>query len=184
MYLYHYYDKTIGPFKNLSDISIEEANEVLIGNDAAGSGGGSSMGLSVSGQSEFEEILDQSAGYGLFIIAITQKIADMPKSIIANSGLVFAGRLKTEKDINVCIRSIAREERYDDRDIVKWFPRMATGMFICQRSRTFDFKDAEPILVQIARLNAVPPSNLEIDEMLTRQKAVSSAKKWKNQKMA
>ena len=29
MYLYHYYDKTIGPFKNLSDISIEEANEVL-----------------------------------------------------------------------------------------------------------------------------------------------------------
>ena len=29
MYLYYYYDKTIGPFKNLSDISIEEANEVL-----------------------------------------------------------------------------------------------------------------------------------------------------------
>lgn len=29
MYLYHYYDKTIGPFKNLSDISIEQANEVL-----------------------------------------------------------------------------------------------------------------------------------------------------------
>jgi len=29
LYLYHYYDKTIGPFKNLSDISIEEANEVL-----------------------------------------------------------------------------------------------------------------------------------------------------------
>ncbi len=29
MYLYHYYDKTIGPFKNLSDLSIEEANNVL-----------------------------------------------------------------------------------------------------------------------------------------------------------
>lgn len=29
MYLYHYYDKTIGPFKNLSDLSIEEANKVL-----------------------------------------------------------------------------------------------------------------------------------------------------------
>lgn len=151
---------------------IEEANEVLIGNDCASSGSGSSMGLSVSGQSEFEEILDQSAGYGLFIIAITQKIADMPKSVIANSGLVFAGRLKIPDDINVVIRSIAREERYDDRDIVKWFPRMATGMFVCQRSRTFDFKDAEPILVQIARLNAVPPSNLEIDEMLTKQAAI------------
>lgn len=29
MYLYHYYDKTIGPFKNLSDLSTEEANRVL-----------------------------------------------------------------------------------------------------------------------------------------------------------
>lgn len=29
MFLYHYYDKNIGPFKNLSDLSIEEANKVL-----------------------------------------------------------------------------------------------------------------------------------------------------------
>lgn len=29
MYLYHYYDKTIGPFKNLSNLSIEDANDVL-----------------------------------------------------------------------------------------------------------------------------------------------------------
>ena len=29
MFLYHYYDKNIGPFKNLSDIPIEEANKIL-----------------------------------------------------------------------------------------------------------------------------------------------------------
>jgi len=29
MYLYHYYDKAIGPFKNLSDLSINDANRVL-----------------------------------------------------------------------------------------------------------------------------------------------------------
>ncbi len=29
MFLYHYYDKNIGPFKNLSDLSTEEANRVL-----------------------------------------------------------------------------------------------------------------------------------------------------------
>ncbi|WP_310602015.1 hypothetical protein [Anaerosporobacter sp.] len=29
MYLYHYYDKSIGPFKNLSDVPIEEANKIL-----------------------------------------------------------------------------------------------------------------------------------------------------------
>ena len=30
IYLYHYYDKTIGPFKNLSDLSDEEANRILL----------------------------------------------------------------------------------------------------------------------------------------------------------
>jgi hypothetical protein len=29
MYLYHYYDKSIGPFKNLSDCSQEEANKII-----------------------------------------------------------------------------------------------------------------------------------------------------------
>lgn len=29
MFLYHYYDKNIGPFKNLSDLSIKDANRVL-----------------------------------------------------------------------------------------------------------------------------------------------------------
>lgn len=29
MLLYHYYDKIIGPFKNLSDLPIEQANRVL-----------------------------------------------------------------------------------------------------------------------------------------------------------
>lgn len=29
MYLYHYFDKTIGPFKNLSDASVEDAESIL-----------------------------------------------------------------------------------------------------------------------------------------------------------
>ena len=29
MDLYHYYDRTIGPFRNLSDLSVEEAGAVL-----------------------------------------------------------------------------------------------------------------------------------------------------------
>ena len=95
----------------------------------------------------------------------------MPSSIIANSGLVFAGKLKRPDDINVVVRAVAREERIDDRDLVKWFPRSPTGWFVCQSSRTFDFKDAEPILVQISRLNINPPSNLELDEILIQKEA-------------
>lgn len=29
MFLYHYFDRTIGPFKNLSDLSMEDANKIL-----------------------------------------------------------------------------------------------------------------------------------------------------------
>ena len=145
---------------------IEEANEVLTGNDAAGStNSGNNMGL--SGQSEFEQILDQSAGWGLFIFAITQKIADMPKSIIANAGLVFAGKIKTETDINVVVKAIAKDPRYDDRDIAKWFPRSPIGWFVCQSSRAMDFLDAEPVLVKIAMLPVSPPTDLELEEILT-----------------
>lgn len=70
----------LNPAQYETVLVIEEANKVLTGNDTAGTGGGGGM-ASLSGQSEFEEILDQSAGYGLFIIAITQKISMMPSSI-------------------------------------------------------------------------------------------------------
>lgn len=151
---------------------VEEASEILTGNDAAGTGGGKQWGM--SGQSEFEQMLDQSAGYGLFIIAVTQKVSEMPKSIVANSGLIFSGRLKTADDIKVVVRAIAREDMFEDRDLVKFYPRMPTGWFICQSSRTFDIKDSEPILVQVARLNINPPTNAEIDEILSRRDALKS----------
>ena len=145
---------------------IEEANEILIGTDTAGKG----QDVSLPGESQFEQMLDQAAGYGLFVFAITQKIADMPSSVIANSGLVFIGRLKRADDISVATKTIGKDERYDDRDVAKWFPRCPTGWFVCQTSRTFDFKDADPILVQIAQLNIAKPSNIELDEILERKR--------------
>ena len=152
---------------------IEEANEVLVGNDMAGSG--SSL-VSLGGQSEFESVLDQSAGYGLFVFAITQKISELPKSVIANSGIILAGKMKTEDDVKVVIRSIAREERYEDRDILKWLPRSPIGWFICQSSRCTDYKDAEPVLVKIAKLNVAAPSNAELDEILAQRDAIKKLK--------
>lgn len=145
---------------------IEEANQVLIGNDKA-----KGDTVSLPGQSEFELILDQSAGYGLFIVAITQKISDMPRSVIANSGMVFAGRQSTADDINVIVRKVGREERIDDRDLVKWFPRASTGWFVCQSSRSFSFKQMEPVLVSIAPLNFNTPSNEELTAFLTEKEA-------------
>lgn len=144
---------------------IEEANKVLTGNDAAGTGGGGSQ-ASLSGQSEFEEILDQSAGYGLFIVAITQKPSMMPSSIIANCGLLFVGRLTIPDDVNLSVRMIGREERIEDRDVVKWLPMSPTGWFICRSSRGYDFRNAEPVLVEIEPLNNAAISNGELNAIL------------------
>lgn len=146
---------------------IEEANKVLTGNDAAGSSGKGGSDMSLSGQSEFEEILDQSAGYGLFVIAITQKIGMMPSSIVANCGMLFAGKLSQPTDVDLVVRMIGREGRVDDRDVVKFFPKIPTGWFICRSNRGFDFRDAEPVLVQIEPLNNASISNDELEEILT-----------------
>ena len=146
---------------------IEEANKVLTGSDTAGTGGGSMASL--SGQSEFEEILDQSAGYGLFIIAITQKISMMPSSIIANCGLLFMGKLSQPEDVDLGVRMIGREGRIEDRDVVKWLPKSPTGWFICRSNRGYDFRDAEPVLVLIDPLNAANVSNNELEEILIKK---------------
>lgn len=149
---------------------IEEANEVLTGSDTAGTG--NSAMPSFGGQSEFERILDQAAGLGLFVFSITQKVADMPSSVIANSGLIFAGKISRPDDVTIIIRKIGREERYDDRDILKWFPRSPIGWFVCRSSRNFDFKDVEPVLVRVDPLNIDPPSNFELETRMIQKQAM------------
>lgn len=150
---------------------IEEANEVLTGSDTAGTG--SSMMPSFGGQSEFEKILDQSAGLGMYVFSITQKVADMPSSVIANSGLIFSGKISRPDDVMTIIRKIGREERYDDRDILKWFPRSPIGWFVCRSSRNFDFKESEPVLVKVDALNVDPPSNYELETRMLQRSAIS-----------
>ena len=150
---------------------IEEANEVLTGSDTAGTGNSSMP--SFGGQSEFEKILDQSAGLGLFIFSITQKVADMPSSVIANSGLIFAGKISRPDDVMTIIRKIGREERYDDRDILKWFPRSPIGWFVCRSSRNFEFKESEPVLVKVEPLNVEPPNNNELETRMLQRSAIS-----------
>ena len=79
----------------------------------------------------------------------------MPSSVIANAGIVFAERLERPDDKTVVIQAIAREERIDNRDIVKWLPRMPQGWFNCQSARGTDFKTAErfSLLLTLSILN-------------------------------
>ena len=140
---------------------VEEANRVLQGetqHDASAGG--------IQGQSIFEEMLDQAAGLGLFVFSITQQPSKMPTSIIANSGLLFAGRMTIVEDIDIMMTALGREERYDDRSIKKFFPKCPTGWFVCRSSRTFDYKESEPVLVQVDRLDVEKPSDAELANIM------------------
>ena len=86
----------------LTSVENAEINKIAVGVDIR----------SGNNFSEFEQILDQSAGYGLYIMAITQSISKMPSSIIANAGLKFIGKISRAEDVNVAIRNIGREENY------------------------------------------------------------------------
>ena len=146
---------------------VEEANEVLTGNDTA-KGGDS---LSLPGESEFEQVIDQSAGFGLFVVAITQKISSMPSSIIANCGTIFAGNLGQVEDVNIVVRKIGREERMDDRETAKYMMKSPIGWFIVKTGRTMDYKEMDPILVKIAMLSVPHLSNQDIAAIMESKRA-------------
>lgn len=152
--------KSDGQYSTL--LVIEEANEVLIGQSAGDSS-------PVQGTSLFEKIVDQAAGLELFICSITQKIADMPQSIIANSGLAFSGKISREEDKDVFMNKIGKDPKIDDKPLLKFLPKMPTGWFICKSGRTFDYKEAESVLVAVDRLDVNPPTNSELLKLMEKK---------------
>lgn len=135
---------------------IEEANQVLIGEKEDNLGG----------QNPFETILDQSAGLGLFIWPITQKIADMPSSILANCAIKMIGRQDRPDDIDLTTIQIGKDARINDRVFKNWLPDQPIGWFIIKSARNADFTKNAPCHVQIERLSISPPSNQELDQIL------------------
>ena len=136
---------------------IEEANQVLIGNDDQDNMGG---------QNPFETILDQSAGYGLFIWTMTQKIADMPESVLANSAIKVIGRQDREDDIKTSIVQIGKDGLIADRVFKNWLPDQPTGWFIIKSSRNRDFTQNAPCHVLVEYLNVPALKNDELDNIL------------------
>ena len=136
---------------------IEEANQVLIGNDDTDNLGGANP---------FEVILDQSAGYGLFIWTLTQKIADMPESVLANSAIKVIGRQDREDDIKSSIVQIGKDGLIADRVFKNWFPDQPIGWFIIKSSRSRDFTQNAPVHVLVEYLNVPSLKNDELDNIL------------------
>lgn len=136
---------------------IEEANQVLLGNEDNDNLGGANP---------FEIILDQSAGYGLFIWTLTQKIASMPDSVLANSAIKIIGRQDREQDIKTSIVQIGKDAMIADRVFKNWFPDQPTGWFIVKSSRNMDFTKNAPTHVLVEYLDIEPPTDEELENIL------------------
>ena len=136
---------------------IEEANQVLIGNEDTDNLGGANP---------FEVILDQSAGYGLFIWTLTQKIADMPDSVLANSAIKIIGRQDRKDDIDTSIVQIGKDGKIVDRVFKNWLPDQPIGWFIIKSSRNGSFSDNAPVHVMVEYLNIPSLNNEELDDVL------------------
>lgn len=137
-------------------IVIEEANQVLIGNDED----------NLKGANPFENILDQSAGYGLFIWTLTQKISDMPSSVLANSAIKIIGRQDRKEDIETSIVQIGKDGLISDLVWKNWLPDQPTGWFLIKSTRNRNFTDNAPMHLLVEYMDIEPPADSELDAIL------------------
>ena len=143
---------------------VEEANRILTGEKTGESSGG------VQGESIFEEMLDQAAGLGIFVVSICQKPIDLPSSVIVNSGILFSGKMSDVESIELMLSAQGKELRYTSREIKTFMPKCPIGHFIVQSKRTFDYKQAEPMLIHVDGLSYTKPTDAELrDLMLQKQ---------------
>ena len=147
-------------------IVIEEANSI-IAEKKGEFGNGDAI-------AQFNTILDKSAGLGLFFWIITQKIHEMPKSCIANSGLIFVGRNQDEEDKKLILSVFGYDERIEYK-YKNFLPRMPIGCFIARTARTLDFVSQIPVLVKVSMLKTVTPEDEELDLIIQRHEMARQA---------
>lgn len=135
-------------------IVIEEANS-LIAEKKGEFGNGDAI-------AQFNTILDKSAGLGLFFWIITQKISEMPKSCIANSGLTFVGRNQNNDDKSIILSTFGYDEKIEYK-YKNFLSRMPIGVFIARTARTLDFVSQIPVLIKVSMLKTVTPEDEELD---------------------
>lgn len=140
-------------------IVLEEANSILI---AAGS-------EDTSGQksiTRFNQLIDKAASLGLFFWTITQKIASMPDSVIANSGIVFIGRTPQEQDVKVALSALGFDTSFKDLEYKKFIPRLTTGCFLVKISKGERFELQTPTAIKAAMLQTSIPNDNELEILL------------------
>ncbi len=140
-------------------IVLEEANSILIAAGTDDTSGQKSI-------TRFNQIIDKAASLGLFFWTITQKIASMPDSVIANSGIVFIGRTPQEQDVKVALSALGFDTSFKDLEYKKFIPRLTTGVFIVKISKGEKFEAQTPTAIKAAMLKTTIPNDAELEILL------------------
>lgn len=134
----------------------EEAHQVLRGAGSESPQDNTALNIK---ETIYEIMFAEAAGWNLFLVAISQQPSKMPESVMANCSILYAYRMEIEQDVKSIVKKISRDERYDHRDIARWFTRQPVGWCVARSSRVRDYKDAEPCIVATDMLKIAKPTD-------------------------
>jgi hypothetical protein len=134
----------------------EEAHQVLRGAGSENPQDNTALNIK---ETIYEIMFAEAAGWNLYLVAISQQPSKMPESVLANCSILYAYRMEIEEDVKAIVKKIGRDERYDHRDIARWFTRQPIGWCVARSSRVKDYKDSEPCIVATDMLKVAKPSD-------------------------
>ena len=108
---------------------IEEADKVFVKDE---------FGLNES--SKLEEVFEKSANHGLYVMAITQKLANLPSSLTDNAEFSVIGKQRRRNDVDVAAKKLNKEYS----DVCSLVSEFSEGKFVCRKA------DSEPVVVTVA----------------------------------
>ena len=113
-------------------------------------------------QSIFDDMISQAAGLGLFVTSITQRPTLMPSSVLANSGLLWVGRMCITEDISTMMDMLG--EGYEAKKKIPFYP---LGQFMCKQVQNLENKDLSKTIVKSKKIDIQKPSNEELKKIMS-----------------
>ena len=68
--------------------------------------------------------------------------------------------------MDLIMKAVGKDGRYEDREFKKFFPRMPVGEFICKVSKSESELEQEPCMVKVSPLNVEVPDNDELENII------------------
>jgi DNA helicase HerA-like ATPase len=142
------------PIKQEMLIVFEEAHQVIHDQEK-------DIPLNI-GEDVFSALMNESRGYGLYNLIIVQSPSMLPQNVVTNCSTIIAHKIGNADDAELLVKHFNRDEKFDNRDIIRWLYRQPIGQAVVKTSKVFDAFDSEPSLLQINLIPIEPPGDEEL----------------------